>query len=157
MQIVALSTSVTLDRSVGALSPHDRVETTSPKETTIAENRNVFGEVLATCCTSPMTGFFRTGCCETRSQVAGAHLVCAQVSEAFLAFGRLMGNDLTTPMQAVGFQGLKPGDRWCLCVRRWKEALDAGVAPSVVLTATHEATLNYVSLTDLKKHAIDLS
>lgn len=108
----------------------------------MAENRNVFGEVLATCCTSPMTGFFDTGHCETGPQDAGTDLVCAQVSEAFPAFSRSMGNDLTTPTPAVGFQGLKPGDRLCLCVRRWKEALDAGVAPSVVLTATHEAALN---------------
>ena len=121
------------------------------------ENRNVFGEALATCCTSPMTAFFRTGCCETGPQDAGAHVVCAQVSEAFLVFSRSMGNDLTTPMPAIGFLGLKAGDRWCLCAGRWKQAQDAGVAPPVVLTATHDAALDYVALDDIKKHAIDLS
>ena len=123
----------------------------------MAEDRNVFGEPLATCSTSPITGFLRTGCCQTGPQDAGAHVVCAQMTDAFLAFSRARGNDLTTPAPEFGFPGLKPGDRWCLCAGRWKEAFDAGMAPRVVLTATHERVLQYVDLADLKKFAIDLS
>ena len=121
------------------------------------DGKNVFGEPLATCCTSPMTGYFRTGCCDTGPQDAGAHVVCVQVTQAFLDFTRSMGNDLSTPLPAVGFPGLKPGDRWCVCAGRWKQALEAGLAPPVMLTGTHEAALDYVSMSDLKKHAIDLS
>lgn len=123
----------------------------------MAENRNVFGEPLVTCSTSPMTGSLRSGCCETGPQDAGAHVVCAQVTEAFLAFSRSRGNDLSTPVPVLGFPGLKPGDRWCLCAGRWKEELEAGVAPPIILTATHERALEYVDLADLKKRAIDLS
>ncbi|MBX9811418.1 MAG: DUF2237 domain-containing protein [Burkholderiales bacterium] len=119
--------------------------------------RNVLGEPLQVCCESPMTGFYRDGCCNTGPDDLGVHTVCTQVTEEFLAFSRVRGNDLTTPAPEYGFPGLKPGDRWCLCAARWKEALDAGVAPPVVLTATHEATLEYVPLEALKKHAIDLS
>lgn len=119
--------------------------------------RNVLGEPLQVCCESPMTGFYRDGCCNTGPDDLGVHTVCTQVTEEFLAFSRVRGNDLTTPVPEYGFPGLKPGDRWCLCAARWKEALDAGVAPPVVLTATHEATLEYVPLEALKKHAIDLS
>ncbi len=121
------------------------------------DGKNVFGEPLATCCTSPMTGYFRTGCCDTGPQDAGAHVVCVQVTQAFLDFTRSMGNDLSTPLPAVGFPGLKPGDRWCVCAGRWKQALEAGLAPPVMLTGTHEAALDYVSMSELKKHAIDLS
>ena len=123
----------------------------------MAEDRNVFGERLAPCSTSPMTGFLRRGCCQIGPQDGGAHVVCAQVTEAFLAFSRSRGNDLSTPVPELGFSGLKPGDRWCLCAGRWKEALEAGVAPPITLTATHERALEYVDLADLKKRAIDLS
>jgi uncharacterized protein (DUF2237 family) len=119
--------------------------------------RNVFGERLRACCTSPMTGFFRSGSCDTGPQDLGLHVICAQMTAAFLAFSRSRGNDLTTPVPEVAFPGLKPGDRWCLCAGRWKEALDAGVAPPVVLAATHEAALAVVTLEDLKRHALDLS
>jgi uncharacterized protein (DUF2237 family) len=118
--------------------------------------RNVLGGPLAVCCMSPMTGFYRTGSCETGPQDLGTHVVCAQVTEAFLAFSRARGNDLTTPVPAFGFPGLQPGDRWCLCAARWQEALEAGVAPPVVLAATHEHALAFVSLDDLKRHALDL-
>jgi uncharacterized protein (DUF2237 family) len=118
--------------------------------------RNVLGGPLAVCCMSPMTGFYRTGSCETGPQDLGTHVVCAQVTEAFLAFSRSRGNDLTTPVPAFGFPGLQPGDRWCLCAARWQEALEAGVAPPVVLAATHEHALAFVSLDDLKRHALDL-
>jgi uncharacterized protein len=119
--------------------------------------RNVLGDKLEICCTSPMTGFYRTGTCETGPMDAGTHVVCAQVTEEFLLFSRSRGNDLMTPAPEHGFPGLQPGDRWCLCATRWREALEAGVAPPVILAATHEAALRYVSLLDLKRHALDLS
>jgi len=119
--------------------------------------RNVLGERLQSCSESPVTGFYRDGCCNTGPDDFGVHTVCVSMTGEFLEFSRARGNDLSTPMPEHGFPGLKPGDRWCLCAARWKEALDAGMAPRVVLTATHEATLEGVSLDDLKKHAIDLS
>lgn len=117
--------------------------------------KNVLGEPLQVCCTEPMTGFFRTGCCETGPQDTGLHVVCAEVTEEFLSFTRQQGNDLSTPMPMFNFPGLKPGDRWCLCAARWKEAVDAGTAPPVVLAATHAATLDYIPLELLKEHAVD--
>ncbi|MFN7086269.1 MAG: DUF2237 family protein [Burkholderiales bacterium] len=119
--------------------------------------RNVLGTPLQTCGESPLTGFYRDGCCNTGPDDPGVHSVCVRVTREFLEFSRARGNDLSTPLPEFGFPGLKPGDRWCLCAARWKEALDAGMAPRVVLTATHEATLEFVSLDDLKRYAIDLS
>lgn len=119
--------------------------------------RNVLGGTLESCCTSPMTGFYRTGRCETGPQDVGLHVVCARVTAEFLAFSKAKGNDLSTPVPELGFPGLQPGDKWCLCAARWKEALAAGVAPPVVLGATHEAALEIVSLADLKRHALDLN
>ena len=119
--------------------------------------RNVFGEPLAECCTRPLTGFYRTGSCETGADDLGVHTVCTRVDADFLAFSRAAGNDLSTPVPAAGFPGLQPGDCWCLCAERWKEAFEAGQAPRVRLTATHEATLEIVPLDLLKKYAIDLS
>ncbi|MGF1454999.1 MAG: DUF2237 family protein [Alphaproteobacteria bacterium] len=119
--------------------------------------QNVLGQPLQTCCLSPMTGFYRTGRCDTGPEDRGLHVVCAQVDEAFLAFTKARGNDLSTPVPAFGFPGLKPGDRWCLCAGRWQEALDAGAAPRVVLRSTHAGALGIVSLDDLKALAIDLS
>ena len=116
--------------------------------------KNVIGGRLELCCTSPLTGFHRNGRCETGPQDVGAHVICAEVTEEFLAFSRAQGNDLTSPQP--GFPGLAPGDRWCLCAARWKEALDAGVAPPVILAATHEAALEVVSLDDLMQGAVDL-
>jgi uncharacterized protein (DUF2237 family) len=118
-------------------------------------HRNVYGEPLATCCTDPMTGFQRSGSCEVPPEDAGCHAVCARMTEAFLEFTKARGNDLSTPRQLFGFPGLKPGDRWCLCASRWQEALEAGCAPPVDLSATHEAALSHVSLGDLEKYAID--
>ena len=123
----------------------------------MAEERNVLGEALETCSIRPMSGFYRTGCCETGPEDVGAHVVCAEVTEEFLAFSKTRGNDLSTPVPEIGFLGLRPGDRWCLCAARWKEALDAGVAPRVVLRATHENALEYVAFAELKKHALDLA
>ena len=116
---------------------------------------NVFGAPLATCSLQPLTGYFRTGCCETAADDFGSHTVCAEVTADFLEFSKSRGNDLSTPMPAYGFDGLRPGDRWCLCVTRWKEAFDAGMAPRVVLAATHRAALSVVTLEQLMAHAID--
>jgi uncharacterized protein len=118
--------------------------------------RNVLGETLEICCTDPMTGYYRTGTCETGPQDVGTHVICAQVTQKFLTFTKSRGNDLMTPAPELGFPGLQPGDRWCLCANRWQEALEAGVAPPVILSATHEAALKYVSLKDLKNQALDL-
>jgi hypothetical protein len=117
-------------------------------------NRNVLGGVLASCSEKPLTGFFRDGCCNTGPQDRGLHTVCAVLTKEFLAFSMSRGNDLSTPRPEFDFPGLKPGDRWCLCAARWKEAYDAGMAPRVVLAATHEATLRIVDLEALKQHAV---
>jgi len=119
--------------------------------------KNVLGGELQTCSKEPMTGFFRTGCCETDETDYGAHVVCAKMTEVFLTFSQEMGNDLSTPRPEFRFAGLKPGDRWCLCADRWREALDAGIAPPVVLTATHERVLDYVRIEDLLAHAVDMN
>lgn len=116
-------------------------------------SRNVLGGELEPCSTSPMTGFFRNGCCETGPHDVGLHTVCAVMTAEFLAFSRQAGNDLTTPRPDLAFPGLRPGDRWCLCAGRWKEAMDAGVAPPLVLEACHEETLAIVALGVLKDHA----
>lgn len=118
---------------------------------------NVMGEPLIGCSTAPLTGFFRNGCCDTGPQDRGLHTVCAVVTDDFLAFSRARGNDLSTPRPEFGFAGLKDGDRWCLCAGRWLEAYEAGVAPQVVLAATHLRTLSIVPLEALKAHALDLS
>jgi len=117
-------------------------------------SRNVLGGPLLACSYAPLTGFYRTGCCETGVDDLGRHLVCIRATEEFLAFSRAAGNDLSTPRPEFRFSGLKPGDRWCLCVLRWKEALAAGVAPPVVLEATHSAALQVVELDTLKAHAV---
>jgi uncharacterized protein (DUF2237 family) len=121
----------------------------------MTDAKNVLGGNLELCCTSPMTGFYRDGKCSTGAGDFGAHVVCAQVTEEFLAFTQRQGNDLSTPIPAFAFPGLKPGDRWCLCASRWKEALDAGVAPPVVLAATHASALEYVDLAALKEYAVE--
>jgi len=115
--------------------------------------RNVLGRELASCSTAPLTGFFRNGCCETGPEDTGQHTVCAVMTAEFLKFSRLAGNDLSTPQPDFGFPGLRPGDRWCLCAPRWKEALDAGVAPPLILEATHEEVLAIAPLGVLKDHA----
>jgi uncharacterized protein len=119
--------------------------------------RNVFGEPIEICSLNPTTGFYRTGCCDTGPEDVGVHTVCVEVTREFLAFSKSRGNDLSTPRPEFGFPGLNPGDRWCLCAERWQEALAAGVAPRVVLAATHEATLEIAELKDLKRHALDLA
>ena len=119
--------------------------------------RNVLGEPLAHCCSAPLTGFYRDGYCRTGNEDPGRHVVCAVMTDAFLEYSAGRGNDLATPRPAFDFPGLAAGDRWCLCAQRWAEALDAGVAPRVALTATHESALEVIDLDNLKRHAIDLS
>ena len=116
--------------------------------------KNVLGENLALCCSSPVTGFYRDGFCQTGDRDLGVHVICAEVTDEFLAYTKSQGNDLETPAPMFSFAGLKAGDRWCLCASRWKEALEAGVAPPVDLAATHEAALKIVSLEQLKQHSI---
>lgn len=115
---------------------------------------NVQGGPLASCSTRPMTGFFRNGCCDTDHADTGMHTVCAVMTAQFLAYSKLSGNDLSTPQPDAGFPGLVPGDRWCLCVGRWREAFAAGCAPGVILAATHEEALAVVTLDDLERHAV---
>ena len=117
--------------------------------------RNVLGEELVPCSLDPVTGFFRNGCCETGPHDVGMHTVCAVMTAEFLAFSKKMGNDLSTPRPDLGFPGLQPGDRWCLCAPRWKEALDEGAAPKLVLESTHEETLAIVPLGVLKDYAVE--
>ena len=119
-----------------------------------ASARNVLGGELASCSTEPVTGFYRNGCCETGPHDTGMHTVCAVMTAEFLAFSKAAGNDLSTPRPELAFPGLKPGDRWCLCAPRWKEALDAGMAPQLVLEACHEETLAIVPLGVLKDYAV---
>ena len=118
---------------------------------------NVFGQPLQPCGLDPLTGFYRDGCCNTGYDDTGIHTVCIRATAEFLAFSKQRGNDLSTPMPEFGFAGLKPGDQWCLCAGRWKEALDAGMAPPVVLAATHEETLAILPLSELKRYALDVS
>jgi uncharacterized protein (DUF2237 family) len=115
--------------------------------------KNVLGGALEVCCMSPLTGYRRDGFCHTGADDRGSHTVCAQMTAKFLAFSQRLGNDLVTPRPELGFPGLKPGDRWCLCVTRWEEAFLAGVAPPVVLTATHEDALDVLELDELIAHA----
>jgi len=121
----------------------------------LQQARNVLGGPLLACSYAPLTGFFRTGCCETGQEDVGRHVVCIKASAEFLAFSTRIGNDLTTPRPEYRFAGLKPGDRWCLCALRWRQALEAGFAPPVVLAATHESALQVIDLESLRAHAVD--
>ncbi len=115
--------------------------------------KNVLGTDLESCSTDPLTGFYRDGCCNTGASDDGMHTVCVEVTADFLRFSKMQGNDLTTPNMLYGFPGLKDGDRWCLCMLRWKEAYDAGMAPLVNLRATHISALEFVDLEVLKEYA----
>ena len=123
----------------------------------ISQSENVFGETLLECSMEPLTGFFRDSCCNTSEQDFGSHTICIQASKSFLEFSRFRGNDLSTPMPEHGFSGLNPGDRWCLCAARWKEAYEAGIAPRVYLRSTHKRALEIVPLAELSKFALDLN
>jgi len=128
------------------------VPETHPHE--ILPSVNVLGTPLQACSLNPKTGFYRDGCCNTGPDDGGSHTVCVQISIEFLMFSRAMGNDLSTPAPQYGFAGLRPGDRWCLCASRWKEALEADMAPPVVLEATHQRALELVGLDELLRHAV---
>lgn len=117
--------------------------------------RNVMDTPLEACCSDPMTGYYRDGYCNTGAGDFGAHVVCAQMSAAFLEFSKARGNDLMTPRPEYQFPGLKPGDCWCLCASRWQEAFEAGCAPKVKLNSTHAGALEFVSLDDLQQHSLD--
>jgi len=119
------------------------------------DQRNVLGGPLEPCSTDPETGYLRDGCCTAVPADRGEHHICAAVTREFLSFSRARGNDLVTPRPELSFPGLAPGDRWCLCVGRWLEALEAGAAPPVVLEATNEAVLERVDLDTLREHAVD--
>ena len=116
------------------------------------ESKNVLGTDLVPCSYDPLTGYFRDGCCNTDASDLGSHLICVRVTDKFLVFSKARGNDLTTPMPAYRFAGLEPGDRWCLCANRWREALEAGMAPPVVMESTHLGALRFVTIEQLEKH-----
>jgi len=117
--------------------------------------RNVLGGELESCCTDPMTGFYRDGYCRTGADDRGRHTVCIVATDEFLAYSKSVGNDLSTPMPQYAFPGVKDGDHWCLCVTRWQQAFEDGMAPQVVLASTHESALNVCRLEDLKAHSVD--
>ena len=121
------------------------------------ESLNVFDEPLLSCSESPVTGFFRDGCCNTSDEDFGSHTVCVEVTQDFLDYSRFRGNDLSTPMPDFGFPGLQAGDRWCLCASRWLEAYEQDMAPKVFLTRTHKRALKIVELEKLKEHAADIN
>jgi uncharacterized protein (DUF2237 family) len=118
------------------------------------DRRNIYGQRLEPCSLDPLTGFYRTGCCETGPEDMGLHTVCCVMTDAFLAYSKQQGNDLSTPRPQFGFPGLKAGDRWCVCVSRWRQAMLDGVAAPVVLEASHEEALAVVTLDDLRRHAV---
>lgn len=117
--------------------------------------KNVLGTELQPCCNDPMTGFYRDGYCRTGGTDYGIHTVCVVMTDEFLQFSQAVGNDLSTPIPEYDFPGLVAGDRWCLCVQRWQQALAAGMAPQVVLEATHMSSIEFVSLDDLRAYSVD--
>ena len=124
------------------------------RQTSRLPQRNVLGTELQPCSYDPMTGYYRTGCCENRGDDPGMHTVCCRLSADFLEYSKSQGNDLTTPMPEHGFAGLSPGDQWCVCAARWSEAFEAGHACGVILESTHMSTLEYIDLADLQAYAI---
>ncbi len=121
----------------------------------MSHSLNVLGQPLKPCSVQPITGFFRNGCCETGPTDRGRHIVCAVMTDEFLAFSKAQGNDLSTPIADYNFPGLKAGDQWCLCLERWREAYEAGKAPKVVLEATHQIALERLKLSVLEAFAVD--
>lgn len=117
---------------------------------------NIFNEPLEACSFDPVTGFFRSGCCETSEQDTGSHTVCAIMTEEFLKFSKSKGNDLSTPVPAFDFPGLNSGDRWCLCAARWLEAYEAGSAPSIIARATHRRALETIPMEVMKEFSLDI-
>ena len=150
MQKILLS-SITLIALIFGIQSFNRTEKETEK---MEEAKNVLGEELQLCCTAPMTGFYRDGKCNTGPQDYGTHVVCAEMTDEFLQFTKSRGNDLSTPIPEYRFPGLKAGDKWCLCALRWREAMEAGVAPPVVLESTHRKALQYVRLEELEAHVL---
>ncbi len=147
--MVVTATCVLAPDAMGQQCERPREENSMDKEEG-TESKNVLGQPLQQCGCTPMTGFYRDGFCETGARDIGSHTVCAVMTEEFLTFTRGRGNDLSTPAPHFNFPGLKSGDRWCLCVSRWKEAYDAGVAPPVILEATHEGALRVADINELQ-------
>lgn len=127
----------------------------TPGSRPATQPKNVLAQPLAPCCTDPMTGYYRDGSCRTGAGDVGVHTVCAEMTAEFLAYSRAVGNDLSTPVPEYEFPGLKPGDRWCLCAARWKQAYDAGKAPRVVLAACHISSLEFATLEELSEFAVE--
>ncbi|GBG68926.1 hypothetical protein CBR_g3625 [Chara braunii] len=149
----AQATSISAARAMTSSSP----PSPSPSPSPFSPAMNVNRTPLKPCCMNPRTGFYRNGFCETGAQDFGTHTVCAQVTREFLEYTRSLGNDLMTPRPEYSFPGLKPGDKWCLCASRWREAMAAGVAPPVDLDATHARTLEYVTKAELEAHSVSLA
>lgn len=147
--VVVITTSILAPDAMGQQCERPSEESKMAKEKK-SESRNVLGQPLQQCGCTPMTGFYRDGFCETGARDLGSHTVCAVMTEEFLSFTKTRGNDLSTPAPHYNFPGLKSGDRWCLCVTRWKEAYDAGAAPPVLLEATHEKALEVASINELR-------
>lgn len=118
-------------------------------------SKNVFGDNLESCCMDPITGFFRTGNCDTSIEDTGMHTVCVEITDDFLEFSKAAGNDLSTPNPAYDFRGLKEGDRWCLCLSRWVQAYEAGMAPRIYLKATHISALEFIDMDVLQKFSAE--
>jgi len=129
----------------------------TPNNNPTTMTKNVFGNPIASCCTDPMTGFYRDGKCVTGPEDHGTHIVCAQMTEEFLVYTKRKGNDLSTPLPAYNFPGLKAGDCWCLCISRWLQAVEAGVAPPINLSATHEKALEYATIELLELYSLERS
>jgi hypothetical protein len=132
------------------------LQQSSSRTFVMATPKNVLGTELQTCSTDPLTGFYRDGCCRTGRDDLGIHTVCIQATTEFLEFSKQVGNDLSTPIELYHFPGVQPGERWCLCAQRWAQALEAGVAPPVVLEATHISTLEFADLEDLQANAVEV-
>lgn len=147
--VMAIATCILAPNAMGQQCERPSKESKMEKEEK-TQSKNVLGQPLQQCGCNPMTGFYRDGFCETGARDLGSHTVCAVMTEEFLTFTKKRGNDLSTPAPHFNFPGLKSGDRWCLCVSRWKEAYDAGVAPPVILDATHERALEVASLEELR-------
>ncbi len=144
---------VLVDLEAGGIRENGCNETGRTLTMKMEPSINVLGETLSPCSADPLTGFFRDGHCNTCAEDQGSHTVCALMTEEFLAFSKYVGNDLSTPRPEVGFQGLKPGDQWCLCASRFLQAHDEGCAPMVKLEATHRSALSIVPLEVLKANA----
>ncbi|MFT5264195.1 MAG: hypothetical protein ACI8YQ_002941 [Polaribacter sp.] len=150
-KVIVIILSITILLFFYSFFPYNQKNNDTMKIVT-KESRNILGEALQACCFEPATGWFRDGYCNTDMNDRGVHVVCAIMTDEFLNYSASCGNNLKTPAPNYGFPGLKAGDKWCLCLSRWKEAMEAGLAPPIVSAGTHEKALEVVSLEDLKRH-----